>query len=136
MTEYVEALCHLASHDSRVTAVAVGGVPGLVDLLQAGNGAGKEQAAGGLYYLRRINPHVEALLQQAQVIEQLVEVLGMGTAAGRETPAMLHTLWRLLTLPEGAREVRTEAIEREGERGRDAHAAHAVAAARAAGGRT
>jgi len=43
-----------------------------------------------------------------QVIEQLVEVLGMGTAAGRETPAMLHTLWRLLTLPEGAREVISE----------------------------
>jgi hypothetical protein len=51
---------------------------------------------------------------------------------------MLHTLWRLLALQEGAREVRTGAIEREreGERERDAHAAHAVAAAHAAGGRT
>jgi hypothetical protein len=67
VTDYVEALCHLAVHDSRVTAVAVGGVPGLVDLLQTGNGAGKEQAAGGLYYLRRINPNIEALLQQSQV---------------------------------------------------------------------
>mmetsp|Transcript_6755 Transcript_6755/g.12824 ORF Transcript_6755/g.12824 Transcript_6755/m.12824 type:complete len:838 (+) Transcript_6755:2-2515(+) len=100
--ELVQALCGLAKQDSRVAAVAVGAVPGLVELLQAGNGAGKEQAAGALYYLRHINPNVEALIQQARVVEQLVEILGMGTAAGKETPAMLCVLWNLITLPEGS----------------------------------
>lgn len=57
---------------------------------------------------RRIHPNIEALLQQPQLIEQLVEVLGMGTVTRREMPARLHTLRRLLTLPKGVREVISE----------------------------
>ena len=38
-----------------------------------------------------------------------MEVLGLGTAAGKESPAMLCMLWALLTLPEGHFEVVSEA---------------------------
>jgi len=105
----VEALWKLAEADPRVASVSVGCVPGLVDLLQRGNVAGKEQAAGALYYLRHMNPQVEPLLQQSGATEQLVEVLGMGTAAGKETPTMLVTLWGLLTMREGTHETVSEA---------------------------
>eukprot|EP00976_Prorocentrum_cordatum_P108465 1194847-Prorocentrum_minimum.AAC.5 len=56
-----------------------------------------------------LNPNVEALIQQARIVEQLVEVLGMGIAAGKESPAMLCMIWALLTLAEGRFEVVSEA---------------------------
>eukprot|EP00854_Cymbomonas_tetramitiformis_P002153 gene2153-2858_t len=107
--ELVKALQTLAGQDTRVAAVAVGAVPGLVELMQTGNGAGKEQAADALYRLRHMNPNVEALVQQAGVVEQLVEILGMGTAAGKESPQMLVMLWKLVTMKEGAYETVSEA---------------------------
>jgi hypothetical protein len=90
ISEAAAALEVLARGDTRISAIALEAIPGVVALLTRGTQQGREQATGALWALSSVNDRCKVAMVEEGAVNLLVDMLGKG--ANRQVRAGWVTL--------------------------------------------
>jgi hypothetical protein len=78
ISEAATALEVLARGDTRISAIALEAIPGVVALLTRGTQQGREQATGALWALSAVNDRCKVAMVEEGAVNLLVDMLGKG----------------------------------------------------------